>query len=151
VPDGPPPVSAHFVNNVLAAAASYIDEEPDLARDVIAELGQFLSFRLAPAASVSLARELDHVSTYVRLEQARFPGRIEASLPSSAGLPTVHVAPASVQAPVADALGSRLREVVGPCAMMLTGPGAGTRFELVLSGPDGAAPTRIEIVPEMTA
>ena len=45
---------SHFVNNVLAAAASYIDDDPDYARDVLAELGQFLSYRLrADAGSVS--------------------------------------------------------------------------------------------------
>jgi two-component system, LytTR family, sensor histidine kinase LytS len=145
VPEAPPPVSAHFVNNVLAAAASYIDEEPETARDVIAELGQFLSFRLTPAESVSLARELDHVGSYVRLEQARFPGRIEASLPSSQGLPAVQVRPASVQAPLADALGRRLREIAGPCAMALRGPSGGARFELELSGPDGGAPDHLQI------
>jgi hypothetical protein len=35
---GPPPVSVHFVNNVLAAAASYIEDDPDEVRDVLAQL-----------------------------------------------------------------------------------------------------------------
>src|SRR6201991_2135554 len=80
-PTGAAPVSVHFVNNVLAAAASYIEVEPDTARDVLAELGAFLSHRLRPARFVALAQELDHVAVYVRLEQARFPGRLEAELP----------------------------------------------------------------------
>ena len=70
-------VSAHFVNNVLAAAASYIDDDPDYARDVLAELGQFLSYRLREdPAPVSAAQELAHTATYLRLQQARFPDRI---------------------------------------------------------------------------
>ena len=55
---GVPPVSVHFVNNVLAAAASYIEEDPDTARDVLAELGAFLSHRLRGPRAVSPAEEL---------------------------------------------------------------------------------------------
>ena len=150
VPDAPPPVSAHFVNNVLAAAASYIDEEPDTARDVIAELGQFLTFRLRDPAPVSLARELEHVSTYVRLEQRRFPGRIDATLPAVDGLPTMQVQPASVQAPLAEALGRRLRAVPGPCTVALRGPSGDGAFAVELSGPSGDAAEQFEIRPAVS-
>ena len=77
-------VSAHFINNVLAAAASYIDEDPDLARDVLAELGQFLAYGLRSAPEpATLGRELDHLSTYLRLQDARFPDRIDAAIPAA--------------------------------------------------------------------
>ena len=85
---GVSPVSVHFVNNVLAAAASYIEEDPDTARDVLAELGAFLSHRLRGPRAVSPAEELDHVGVYLRLEQARFPGRIEVELPTVSDLPS---------------------------------------------------------------
>src|SRR3954447_13671743 len=104
-PTGPAPVSVHFVNNVLAAAASYIEVEPDTARDVLAGLGAFLSHRLRPGRIVPLAQELDHVAVYVRLEQARFPGRLEAELPPAGGVPAIDCVPGEVQAPLADALG----------------------------------------------
>src|SRR3954469_6780171 len=104
-PTGPAPVSVHFVNNVLAAAASYIEVEPDTARDVLAGLGAFLSHRLRPGRIVPLAQELDHVAVYVRLEQARFPGRLEAELPPAGGIPAIDCVPGEVQAPLADALG----------------------------------------------
>ena len=87
-PSGAPsaaPISAHFVNNVLAAAASYIDEDPDYARDVLAELGQFLSYRLREdPAPVGAAQELAHTATFLRLQQARFPDRITVALPDAA-------------------------------------------------------------------
>jgi hypothetical protein len=91
--DGIAPVSVHFVNNVLAAAASYIEEDPETARDVLAELGSFLSHRLRGPRLVSTGEELDHVAVYLRLEQARFPERVEVELPASADLPTARVAP----------------------------------------------------------
>src|SRR4051794_17182990 len=109
-PTGVAPVSVHFVNNVLAAAASYIEVEPDTARDVLADLGAFLSHRLRPARFVPLAQELDHLAVYVRLEQARFPGRLEAELPSSARMPPGQCEPGELQAPLAEALGRWLGE-----------------------------------------
>ena len=55
-PTGAAPVSVHFVNNVLAAAASYIEDEPDYARDVLAELGRSCPIVCArPARFVPLA------------------------------------------------------------------------------------------------
>src|SRR5206468_5590092 len=85
---GGAPVSVHFVNNVLAAAASYIEVEPDTARDVLAELGAFLSHRLRGPRAVSPGEELEHMAVYLRLEQARFPGRIDVELPTVNELPS---------------------------------------------------------------
>ena len=126
-----PAVSAHFVNNVLAAAASYIDEDPDQARDVLAELGQYLSYGLRPPATVTLAQELEHTATYLRLQQARFPGRIETRL--AAGGTGVPLTSGAVQGPVAAALDERLRSVAGPCVVDLHSADGG--LELELRGP----------------
>jgi LytS/YehU family sensor histidine kinase len=136
------PVSAHFVNNVLAAAASLIEEDPDLARDVLAELGQFLSYRLRDVpAPVPISQELGHVATFVRLQQARFPDRISADLESSGG--GRMVIPGSLQRPLAEALGRRLSSDAGPCELTLRAAGDG--YALTLSGAGGSAPEQIEI------
>jgi LytS/YehU family sensor histidine kinase len=111
--DGSSPVSVHFVNNVLAAAASYIEEDPDNARDVLAELGAFLSHRLRAPRVVSPAEELEHVGVYLRLEQARFPGRIEVELPAARDLPSGRIGPGDVQAPLSQALGRWLAKQPG--------------------------------------
>ena len=111
-----PPVSAHFVNNVLAAAASYIDEDPDYARDVLAELGQFLSYRLREdPAPVSAAQELAHTATFLRLQQARFPDRITVQLPDAT-----------------EVFGRVLREEAGPCSVVLSTAADG--LQLSVSG-----------------
>ena len=136
-PQAPVGVSAHFVNNVLAAAASYIDEDPDQARDVLAELGQFLAYGLRPASTpVTLAQELEHTATYLRLQQARFPGRIEASLASSAreSVSAEPLTAGAVRCRVAGALEQRLRTIPGPVVIDLRA--AGAAFELELRGPD---------------
>ncbi len=136
------PVSVHFVNNVLAAAASYIEVEPETARDVLAGLGAFLSHRLRPARIVPLAQELDHVAVYVRLEQARFPGRLEVELPPTDRVPVAQCAPGDVQAPVSDAISRWMRERGGRERLSLRARLDGSALDAQLDGPvDPAAGT----------
>jgi LytS/YehU family sensor histidine kinase len=140
VPSGPPPVSVHFVNNVLAAAASYVEDDPDEARDVLALLSQFLTYRLHPGTTtVPVARELEHVATYLRLEQARFPGRLELDLPQAGELADVRVARAAIQSPVADHLGRRLGERPGACRLTLRIRPGRRELDLELATPGEAA------------
>jgi two-component system LytT family sensor kinase len=150
----PAPVSVHFVNNVLAAAASYVDDDPDQARDVLAELSAFLSYRLrTEPLDVPLAQELDHVAVYVRLQQARFPDRVEAVLPARGDAPDVRVRRSSVQDPVAQLLGRRLGEHPGPARLVLRMLPDGDALEAEVSEPGGGGlerlqiPVRLEVAP----
>ena len=130
---GVPPVSVHFVNNVLAAAASYIEEDPDTARDVLAELGAFLSHRLRGRAPVSPAEELDHVGVYLRLEQARFPDRIDVELPDRERAALDAVGAGDVQAPLSEALSRWMASTPGRCASRCAP--AATRWTSSSTGP----------------
>jgi LytS/YehU family sensor histidine kinase len=143
--DGTSPVSVHFVNNVLAAAASYIEEDPDTARDVLAELGAFLSHRLRGPRAVSTAEELEHVGVYMRLEQARFPGRLEVELPAARDLPAARLAPGDVQAPVCRAVERWLAQQPGRVRVALRAREDG--FDLQLDRPDepGEAGERLRV------
>jgi len=142
---GASPVSVHFVNNVLAAAASYIEEDPDVARDVLAELGAFLSHRLRGPRTVSPAEELDHIGVYLRLEQARFPGRIETELPAVSDLPSTPVGAGDVQAPLGEAISRWMGQHTGPVRVALRA--RGEALDLQLDRPDapGEAGERLRI------
>ena len=59
------------------------------------------------------------MAVYVRLEQARFPGRLEAELPNAGGVPSIECSPGEVQAPLADALGRWLGERRGRVRLAL--------------------------------
>ena len=135
----------HFVNNVLAAAASYIEEDPDAARDVLAELGAFLSHRLRGPRMVSPAEELEHIGVYLRLEQARFPGRIEVELPTVSDLPSSRVGAGDVQAPLSDALSGWMAQHTGQVRVALRA--RGDALDLQLDRPDapGEAGERLRI------
>jgi two-component system, LytTR family, sensor histidine kinase LytS len=143
--DGGSRVSVHFVNNVLAAAASYIEEEPETARDVLAELGAFLSHRLRGPRLVSTAEELEHVGVYLRLEQARFPGRLDVELPAASELPIAQIAPGDVQAPISHALARWLGR--GPGRVRVALRARGDALDLQLDRPDipGEAGERLRI------
>lgn len=145
-------ISVHFVNNVLAAAASYIEDQPDTARDVLAELGAFLTHRLRPNRTVTLAEELEHVRVYLRLEQARFPGRIETELPATVAL-RAPAAPGDIQAPLGAALGRWLREHPGRVRAALRVREEAGAVELQLDQPDApdAAGERVRIPLAMEA
>jgi two-component system sensor histidine kinase LytS len=134
-------VSVHFVNNVLAAAASYIEVEPDTARDVLAGLGAFLSHRLRAGRIVPLSQELDHVATYLRLEQARFPGRLEAELPPADGLPAARCVPGAVQAPLGDALAEWLGQRTGRVHVAVRARLDGSALEAQFDEPDDPSAT----------
>jgi LytS/YehU family sensor histidine kinase len=108
---------------------------------VLAGLGAFLSHRLRPARIVPLAQELDHVAVYLKLEQARFPGRLEAELPSAEALPERECVPGAVQAPLADALGRWLGERRGRVRLALRARLDGSALEAQFDEPDDPATT----------
>lgn len=132
-------MSVHFVNNVLAAAASYIEVEPERARDVLVDLGAFLSHRLRGAREVPLVQEMDHVGAYLRLEQARFPERIAIELPGTSSLPMARVVAGTVQAPLAEALGRWLNEHRGALRLAMRVRSDGTTVEAQLDQPENPA------------
>jgi LytS/YehU family sensor histidine kinase len=136
---------------VLAAAASYIEEDPDTARDVLAELGAFLSHRLRGPRTVSPAEELDHIAVYLRLEQARFPGRIEVELPTVSDLPSAAVGAGDVQAPLSDAISRWMGQHSGPVRVALSASNG--ELDLQLDRPDAPsqAGERVRIPWELSA
>jgi LytS/YehU family sensor histidine kinase len=72
----------HFLFNSLNGIASEIQNHPDAALEMVHELSDYLRYSLDHRDSVlaPLASELDAVTAYLRIEQARFGERMEASV-----------------------------------------------------------------------
>lgn len=71
-------ISPHFIYNSLAAIASYINTQPQEARELLTEFAEFTRYAFRGERTyVTLADELHYVEKYLRLEQARFGERLE--------------------------------------------------------------------------
>lgn len=74
-------ISPHFVYNALSAVAGYIHTRPDEARELLTEFAEFIRYAFKrDRSNVTLADELHYVEKYLRLERARFAGRLEVEL-----------------------------------------------------------------------
>jgi two-component system, LytTR family, sensor kinase len=74
-------ISPHFLYNALAAVAANIHEDPEAAREQLIDFAEFTRYLFRDGRSyVSLAEEVEHVTRYLRLEQARFPGVLDLRL-----------------------------------------------------------------------
>ena len=72
-------IKPHFLNNTLSVIASMITRDPQEAKNLITELGDYLAgcyYFDETSPFVPLREELDTVQTYVRIEKARFRERL---------------------------------------------------------------------------
>ncbi|NLC77112.1 MAG: histidine kinase, partial [Clostridia bacterium] len=70
-------INPHFLFNALNTITSLVRSEPEKARQLLASLGDFFRNNLQQAEDlVPLHRELEHVRSYVALEEARFGDKL---------------------------------------------------------------------------
>lgn len=71
-------INPHFLFNALNTIVYYCRKEPDTARDLLIHLGEFYRNNINKLEKmVDLDTELKHVDSYVKIEQARFKGKLE--------------------------------------------------------------------------
>lgn len=71
-------ISPHFIYNAMAAIAGYIHSNPDEARELLTDFAEFTRYAFRTQRPyVTLADELHYVERYLRLERARFGGRLQ--------------------------------------------------------------------------
>ncbi len=72
-------IKPHFLNNTLSIISSMITREPQEAKRLITELGEYLArcyFFDSSSPMTELTQELESVSTYIEIEKARFRERL---------------------------------------------------------------------------
>ncbi len=70
-------INPHFLFNALNTIVSFCRTNPENARNLLIELSEFFRRSLKTARDfVTLKEELDHVDSYLTLEQARFGSRL---------------------------------------------------------------------------
>jgi two-component system, LytTR family, sensor kinase len=75
-------VHPHFMFNTLNNIYSLSLQRSDKAPDLIHRLSSFLSYNLydGKAATIPLAKELEHVNNYIELEKIRYGSRLDVSV-----------------------------------------------------------------------
>lgn len=74
-------VSQHFLFNSLNSAVALCRKDPEAAAGLILEISTYLQKSLEDKAFlIPLEEELEHVSSYVNIQKARFPDRLKIEL-----------------------------------------------------------------------
>ncbi|RZU61946.1 sensor histidine kinase [Zhihengliuella halotolerans] len=74
-------ISPHFIYNSLGAIASFINTDPERARELVVEFADFTRYTFRRHGEfTTLAEELQAIDRYLLLEKARFGDRIRVSL-----------------------------------------------------------------------
>lgn len=70
-------INPHFLFNAINTIVYYCRKQPETARELLLHLGQFYRNNIAGLDDlVDLATEIQHVDSYVRIEMARFQGKL---------------------------------------------------------------------------
>ena len=95
----------HFVFNALNTIASFIRTDPERARALVVAFADHLRRRLArPGDFVTLEDELQHVRSYLELEQARFGAQLDVTIDAAPDALAVRLPPLLVQPLVENAI-----------------------------------------------
>ena len=80
-------INPHFLFNAINTIVSLIRSEPEKGRNLLLHLGTFYRNNLQSGAiSVPLATEINHIKSYLEIEQARFGERLEIRYEIEEGL-----------------------------------------------------------------
>ena len=141
-------ISPHFIYNALAAVAGDIHTRPDEARELLSDFAEFTRYLFRDGRSyVTLADELEHVERYLRLERARFRGRLHVEIEVDKDTRGVVVPALSVQPLVENAVRYGVERRAGTGRIAVSARIVGSDVELRIRDDGcGIEPERIDAV-----
>jgi two-component system LytT family sensor kinase len=139
-------ISPHFIYNALAAVAGDIHARPEEARELLIDFAEFTRYLFRDGRSyVTLGEEIDHVSRYLRLEQARFRGSLHVTFDVPAQTRSAVVPAMSVQPLVENAVRHGVERRAGSGRLQVTARVVGSDVELCVSDDGvGMDPARVD-------
>lgn len=92
-------INPHFLFNTLHLIATLIRVDPNLARHITVQLGNYMRFnlRLASASLVRLEQEWEHLNAYLEIIRARFAERLTVECHMDEGAGRAWLPPSSIQ------------------------------------------------------
>jgi two-component system LytT family sensor kinase len=141
-------ISPHFIYNALAAVAGDIHDRPEEARELLTDFAEFTRYLFRDGRSyVTLGEELAHVERYLRLEQARFRGKLHVEIDVVREALGAVVPAMSVQPLVENAVRHGVEQRAGTGRVEITGRLDGDDVELrVTDDGSGIEPDRVPLV-----
>ncbi len=132
-------INPHFLFNALNAIAGLIQDQPQLADETIEQLAQVFRYTLRKSDSewVPLGEEIEFVTAYLRVEQARFGDRLAVSFDLDPAAAAVPVPAMCIQPLVENAIrhGAAATEGRGSVALRTAVENGTVRVEVCDNGP----------------
>jgi two-component system LytT family sensor kinase len=126
-------ISPHFIYNSLNAIASFINTDPQRARELVVEFADFTRYSFRRHGDfTTLAEELRCIDRYLLLERARFGDRVQVSLRVAPEVLSTVIPFLSLQPLVENAVRHGLEAKEGPGHISITAEDAGAFAEVTI-------------------
>ncbi|WP_026265060.1 sensor histidine kinase [Arthrobacter sp. 135MFCol5.1] len=126
-------ISPHFIYNSLNAIASFINTDPERARELVVEFADFTRYSFRRHGDfTTLAEELRCIDRYLLLERARFGERVQVSLRVAPEVLSTVIPFLSLQPLVENAVRHGLEAKAGPGHITITAEDAGAFAEVTI-------------------
>lgn len=126
-------ISPHFIYNSLNAIASFINTDPQRARELVVEFADFTRYSFRRHGDfTTLAEELRCIDRYLLLERARFGDRVQVSLRVAPEVLGTVIPFLSLQPLVENAVRHGLEAKEGPGHISITAEDAGAFAEVTI-------------------
>ena len=108
-------INPHFLFNALNTLAAVIRREPEAARQIVQDLSTFFRKSLKRSGTeATLKDEIEHVNAYLRIELARFAGRMDVDICIPDELLGMHLPAFTLQPIVENSVKYGLSQLIEP-------------------------------------
>ena len=114
-------INPHFLFNALNTIIAVIRKDADQARDLLLHLSNFFRKNLKRTTDIStLAEELDHVQSYLKIEKARFGDQLTLEMDIDENLLNLRLPVFSLQPLIENAVKHGISQLLGPGRVRLS-------------------------------
>jgi two-component sensor histidine kinase len=136
-------INPHFLFNALNAIAGLIQDQPQLADETVEQLAHVFRYTLRRSEKewVRLDEEIEFITAYLRIEQARFGPRLHVKLDVDPAASGISVPAMSIQPLIENAIKHGVSAIAGPGRVSLRAAMKGETLmvEVIDNGPGFAS------------
>ncbi|PLX92392.1 MAG: sensor histidine kinase [Desulfuromonas sp.] len=126
-------INPHFLFNALNTIVAVLRKDADQARDLLLHLSRFFRKNLKRSSDVTtLEEELDHVRSYLYIEEARFGDRLTVTVDVDPELMMLKLPAFTLQPLIENAIKHGISQILEPGEITLTGRCTAQCVEIVI-------------------